>query len=404
MNRREALTWLGCAALSSSCTDSRPARCYELDAAIPILSAPRRLSLYPLKRKLLTDEVLHACLNIAVPDRRLTKFPLSFAEHLLRLWGPSAQFDYAALLTGVTEVPWGQMMLGLFVDDSLHARFARSSIKHLLVPSPFGVMVRTTRDAGSGHEWTVSHPGAYLQLAAEVGLSADHQLRLFGGRDARLADVVQDDARRFDSSVELEWTTYGLASYLDLAVGESWKTRTGELLDLSTLALHLCDKMAGQGTCCGTHVPYTLCALRAFNQDRQLVSREATRAIDTRIMALAARVAAMQQADGSWDRGWAEVAPYSAVTWGGEEIDKIDVTGHHLEWMTICPPELRPAEEVMERSVRYLARAIPHHGLLAVQSDWHAFLPLSHAAKALATTCGLTTPETVYSFWELKAA
>lgn len=404
MDRRTALLTFGGVVLTAGCKyDGASSECLDKDIVIPLRVTPRPLTFYPLLNHKIDDLNLFKCLNVAVPPQEFLTFPLSLSIHLLRLWGITASFDYPAAADGTLDLKWGELMLGLLVDDTLHARFAKSSFEHLLVPSDFGVMVRTTRDAGMGQEWAATHPGILLSVAAELGLPSSYSLNVYQRPNSQLSDAIQDEARRIDYSVELEWQAAGLTRYIDIPFSSSWRSKCGKSIDMDSIAMQLCNMATGQGACRGAHVPFSLCGLLTTGRQDRVVSDKVIQVIESRLRMTSDRLEKTQLTDGAWNTDWAEDSTETSndrpFTWGGGEIDKISMTGHHLEWMAICPPELRPSTYTIMKSMRYLAQSIQVQGYLAIQDDWHLFLPLSHAVKALANACGFTTPKSIYSFW-----
>lgn len=54
----------------------------------------------------------------------------------------------------------------------------------------------------------------------------------------------------------------------------------------------------------------------------------------------------------------------------------------------LCPPDLRPPDEVIERAVTYLIRNLPRIAVM-VNEDLHTFMPASHAVRGLLYAYGL---------------
>jgi len=60
----------------------------------------------------------------------------------------------------------------------------------------------------------------------------------------------------------------------------------------------------------------------------------------------------------------------------------ITITGHHLEWISISPRELRPADAVITRALLGLKRKLSMLGELS-KPTFKTTLPCSHAARAV---------------------
>lgn len=341
---------------------------------LKIRTVPLAVPIHGLKSTLIERRGLAQATRVALPPR-LPKYPLGVIQHVLHLWG--------------LEVPFGKLFLAAITNNSTFRRLCVTRFHHLLSVSSFGVQVRCTADQGMGSEWGVTHPGAYIHLMAELGIPATYRLSLGHGTEATLADAIRDTAKRTHLAVELEWIVAGLCRYL---ADRSWKNRFGQLFSFDKLALELVARNFGEGPCFGTHVPYALATLLAVHAQAPILSPATADAVRRRLCDYAARVTLCQKSDGSIDKTWAIVTPrtkrYLAVTLGNRELESVSITGHHLEWMTISLPETRPDDSVLEGCASYLVRSIPRFRS-AVKSDWHVYLPISHAVKALWQTIGM---------------
>jgi hypothetical protein len=356
---------------------------------IPVRTKPVKVPIQPLAAVSIDAEQLNAVGAAMAPPTKMEKFPIAWVYHALRLWGCRAGFGGLDFRVKQLRGRWGQHMLQVISDDSAFAEFCAADYpRYLFKESPYGVFVRTSWDDGYGSEWASTHPGKYVQVMAELDIPSTHEIRLFNGRRRRLADVICDDARRLHLSIELEWTTVGLSRYLSVS---QWQNRFGQWISFDQLASRLIDQGFGQGSCFGCHVPFALATLLAVAEGSNLLSAKTIRHVTKRLAQFSASLAETQLADGSWGPDWpvaCGVPDYrSPLTWRSAQMDTLCVTGHHLEWMTITPPSLRPAERVMERAARYLIQAIISARSL-VEDDWHFYSPVSHAAKAVTAAAG----------------
>lgn len=95
---------------------------------------------------------------------------------------------------------------------------------------------------------------------------------------------------------------------------------------------------------------------------------------------LSVMLAGTQRGDGAWGSTWFQHPTLDDVAESDRAL--MIAAGHHLEWMTICPPGLRPKGGTMRAAAEYCASRIPTFEP-AVESDWHFYYPLTHAVKAL---------------------
>ena len=101
----------------------------------------------------------------------------------------------------------------------------------------------------------------------------------------------------------------------------------------------------------------------------------------------------LKSVDGRWESSWGKTGD-SEFLWGDDALDRIAITGHHLEWMALTPKDLRPSESLLKRAVLSLRKDV--ESLPPLQSrSFKSLLPVSHAARALALLRG----EDGFTFW-----
>jgi len=352
-----------------------------LRSVLPVREEPLRLDLFPLLAMPVSEEHLQAAARTVLPPVNLKKYPLAVVYHALRLWGPEATLDDVEFLRSDLEGCFGRKMLEIMLDERAFRSLSAALIDHVLEPSEYGVFVRTTADPVWGREAASTHPGTYLQVCGESGVASARPLFVGGTTRFAVADVVRDEARRVHPDGELEWTVNGLGRYLEI---RRWQNRFGEWVGFDRMAGRLLEEPWGRGPCLGTHVPYALAALVNLQRHSALMSAECSRRVIQRLKEIGALLSERQGKDGAWDQGWSGDAgaarPEPPVF--DIDINPIIATGHHLEWMTICPPEYRPEPAVIARAAEYLAGRVVEIESFA-KADWHRFLPFSHAGKAL---------------------
>ncbi len=293
--------------------------------------------------------------------------------HALRLWGPDTVFPDIPpypVPSGV-EAWQSRDMLNLYLDENVfRAQFPAS--QPYFFPSRHGLGERKAEDLAA----TV-HDNNFLHLAAEIGLPLDTPMR-WAGRRFTLADVFAHACAWFDPAQELEFTAVAFALYLQ--PGASWMNRFGERYDLNHVAEALVDRDLMKCTCYGTHVPYALAVLLAVDEQEPVLSERVRLRVQERLKAIAVDLENSQGAAGWWDRRWAGELQ-SKVPFEPEEIELIRSTGHHLEWMALAPPECRPNDAYIRRTVRFLLKVLDQFHMSIPQAYY--FTACSHAGHAL---------------------
>ncbi len=360
-----------------------------LGSPIPVRPRPLPITIYPIEGWAPERRDLVVAADVLRPYFRRNKVPVSLVYHAMRLWGPDVPFSPRDVPIEPSEGLTGEgLFLRCLTDQRTYEANSKFTLDRLLVPSPFGVQVVTSVvDVGWGQEWGSTHIGKYLQVMSDVEAPSDTPLMLAGDRPARLADVVQDEARRYHPTQELEWVTCGLARYLAVP---RWQNRFGQWISFDDLAEILVKRPFGQSACEGTHAPYALATLLNAHTTSPLLSAGRAREVRERLLEYTRFLAGRQQSDGSWTAGWWEDEHDGEhhKTGAAEGVHgKITATGHILEWMVILPTELRPEPAALRRAADFILATIPKLRE-KILSDFHDYLPTSHALHALVMAGG----------------
>jgi len=350
---------------------------------------PAPITIYPIEGWAPKEHDLVAAAEALRPYFRRNKVPVPLVYHTLRLWGPRVPFSASEVPIDPREGLSGEgLFLRSLTDQVAYEEYTKFTLDRLLVPSPFGVQVVTSVvDVGWGQEWGSTHIGKYLQVMSDVDAPSDTPLMLAGNRPAKLSDVIQDEARRFHPTQELEWVTCGLARYLAVT---HWQNRFGQDLSFDELADILVKRPFGLSACEGTHAPYALATLLNVHATSPLLSEGKAQEARERLLEYTKLLAGRQQPDGSWTAGWWEDEVHSKHKESGASDGshgKITATGHILEWMMILPPDLRLDPAALRRAADFTLATLPTLRE-AILIDFHDYLPASHALRALVMARG----------------
>jgi hypothetical protein len=170
----------------------------------------------------------------------------------------------------------------------------------------------------------------------------------------------------------------------------TWQNRIGDTYSFDDLVVRLLDRPFGKGSCGGCHVPYAVVVILRADEQHPLLSPAVRKQAQDWLHILSTRLESCQTVSGAWDAGWGQ----TGVMWGDDVLDRITVTGHHLEWIALAPDDLRPARESVARAVIALRRDVEALLPLPYRS-FKTLLPVSHAARALA----LCRNEDPYEAW-----
>ncbi len=218
-----------------------------------------------------------------------------------------------------------------------------------------------------------AHTGQFLLVAAEAGMTTHDQLPAGG----TVADVVRHLLANFNDNDELEWIVPALATFV--APRTRWLNKYGIVCDLNQSVLRLADPtmLAATRACHATHVLYALAYVLALHRQRPFLSHEAVVAAQAQLERARVSLAEKDPSDGDWGPGWYE-KPDPAQAFLAPDVLVWGITGHHLEWLSLCP-SIEPI------SPSHLQQAADH--LLATQLDRREFRilpgPWTHALRGV---------------------
>lgn len=368
----------GASRVVESAVDIPPARLAALTGRLPLITECRQLPIRVLPNPGLEDVVsdfdLALALNASLPQWNPPAVPSLI--HELRLWGPDCIFTNEMIPVSRT----GRFMTDVLLSDSLCRKHTVQLGGSYLLDSPFGIRPVRVGSVDAEQLRGEGHFGQLLKNMAEAGIPSYSQVVSESGRTGTLADVLQDAIMRFSLKTELEFISDALVLWLPPTT--QWSNRFAEQFTFDDLAVKLIGEPTGEGACAGCHLPYSIALLIRVDDDSRILSPDIRRLAEERLKEFC------RMLEDSFDvppQGWK--ADWSGRgTIGGRynelHLDRINVIGHHLEWIAIAPPDSRPSKEVIGAGVSELSTAILDLPDIRTR-QFKSLLPCSHAARAL---------------------
>jgi hypothetical protein len=215
------------------------------------------------------------------------------------------------------------------------------------------------------------HPGQFMAMLAQSGVSAKSPMRL-SGRDFTVADLIEHEKRDLHKGMELTFKLIGLAHYLES--DEVWTARDGQQWSIPKLVREEINSPIRGAACGGTHRLFAITYAYKMRQKRgEPVDGEYLRA--QRYIAEYHRYTfgTLQNRDGSFSTEW------FARPGDRPDLDrKLQTTGHILEWLAFSLPDEQLHDPRTCRAVDFLASMLLEHP----QRSW-SIGPLGHAMHAL---------------------
>jgi len=302
------------------------------------------------------------------------------AIHELKLWGRT--FVFTKEMLGADRS--GEHLVRMLLSDKVCRANSAPVGGTYLLDSPFGIrpVLIGSEDAieyrGEGHY------GQLLQVLGEVGVSSTTSVTTSSGKVGTVADLFQDAVMQFSFSHELEFIGCSLAYWLPPQ--KTWKNQFGVEYNFDQLLTKLIATPYGEGPCGGTHVPYSVVTILRADEQHSILSDPVRHEARKWLMKLAHALEIRWSKQGTWNITSSEKNKPTFL-WGDDVLDRITISGHHLEWMALATDELRPSETTIKRVVLDLRKDIealpPLHG-----RTFKSLLPISHAGRALAMLRG----------------
>jgi hypothetical protein len=246
--------------------------------------------------------------------------------------------------------------------------------------SPFGIRVVQQRSADAEGYRAEAHFGQLLMVLGEADVPSDTQVTTASGHVGVVNDLYQDAVLRYSPDGELEFIACALAYWHPPQT--TWLDQFGDEHNFDELLRRLISRPLGAGSCGGTHVPYAVVAILRVDDQYQIISSAMRQAARTWLITLGQLLEQRWSEAGGWDSKWASGVE-KTLMWGDDILDRITVTGHHLEWMALAPVDCRPSRIAIKRAAGALLSDIESLPPLRRRS-FKTLLPASHAARALA--------------------
>lgn len=202
------------------------------------------------------------------------------------------------------------------------------------------------------------HPGQALSALGESGVPVAASA-VSSGDPIRVQDLVTECASSFSFSEEIEWRSVALALYRPHI--HEWTTHRGSVVSFDLITEELLRRTRRRGSeddpCWGTHTLYVLAVFLSVDARVPIWNDRSLRhTVEATLAGVAERLTRSQLLDGSWDQHW-ELPELARVGTSMRDRDRVLITGHHLEWISLMPDELRPPDRTLLAATGFVLRS-----------------------------------------------
>lgn len=318
--------------------------------------------------------------------------------HALRLWGNAAEFDKKPFMdpqTGRRRAYSSRELLNWCLDEeAFHAFYPKA--EPLLIETGYGVRLRPSyngddhvRNVYPGYE---PHIDKLISVLGEISIRTDRAVRWRtpNGGLARgtVADLFHDSLMRFSYDQELEFSAKAYLYYLPDTV--RWRSRLGTQCSVPAVVEAVARTRVDRGTCYGIHQLQVMALALHLGERSIRLEPGLSDLCRDRLVRASVLLEKSQADDGSWPSRWYGRSAPAPQFSEPEEIGRVRATGHHLEWIALCPGSLRPSDESVRRAIGFLQQSLRRMESPAVLHDYPA---ASHAVRALTILAGAEPSE-----------
>ncbi len=337
------------------------------------------------KPEWISDEDLAAVLSQTQPRFDRAKMKPNFVEHALRTWGVDATFQNPNVVSG-------QEMLEFLTDNAKFMDSWGKDIAPLLQERPKGIGIHWGTETGASY-----HHDHLLACITEAGASLSTPVYGPTRKNATLYDVIQESLRDFRlDERETEWTA--MAFGLWIPPTKTWIGSGGRQYSFDLLVDRLLRGEKKIGVCSGTHRVYSLLLLILLDDEYDILSDASREAAYQYLRDVRDVIAKSQFEDGHWNSEWPNGEAAVSNPIDEPMYRSVIATGHHLEWMSIAPPDLLIPDEQIKKAMDWIVKNTKERSLDEINANFTFY---SHVGAALCNWRQVR-PADFWRDWEKK--
>ncbi len=306
--------------------------------------------------------------------------------HALPLFGREFAFDVSSSGSSVQA-------LDVVLDARLAGRVYPKG--QSLCKTRYGVAMPEGNSGlmGTDQSHVQAHRGQALATLARAGVCLHSPLKVPGVPRSTVADLLANAIANFQIEGEVYWEAVALALYLPPA--RNWINRFGVEFSFDELASVLMKSEQRNSSCAGTHALIALAVVMRVDEQMRILSDDRRDAVHSYFKSTIEMLSREELSGGGWGPRWyvpSQPEPDRSQRQGSVSDEEILIaTGHHLEWIALCPPRfVKSNVPMIARACSVLRRILREHGASMEWTDAN-YCPATHAITSIQTLAKTST-------------
>lgn len=224
------------------------------------------------------------------------------------------------------------------------------------------------------------HRDQTLSTLAELDVSLNYTIETREG-SRPVADLLTTSVSEFHlDQKEISWTVAALASYLPPQT--VWWNRFGEEFSFDTVVQEMMARKLNRESCRGLHLVIALTKILRIDRKGTILAPEVREALNAYVRGKLAEAVESQLEDGSWPLLWSRSGFSDVLEYTPEanNVNRVLVTGHMLEWFQMLPKDIKPPIDVVQAGSLWVLRNLRSVSGQTVNQN---FCPYTHAVLSL---------------------
>ena len=296
---------------------------------------------------------------LSIDDIQMTS--ISYMLHYVQFWG------CVELLSDNQESHNFEKLILILLKNEKNPWFPKH--EELFYLSGDGI-VRTARQDNSNPFSNLTHgtlgeahPDQVLSTLGSIGIESDQVISFGSHENYSVSDNGSLDTFRYSN--EMEFSLMAFLYYLPPT--KQWQNRWGDVFSFDSAADYLLNDPLGYGTCSGIHRLIVFASMLRVNENFLILSPETTKRIEEYLLRASCILEQTQSPNGAWTYSWHDET--QSLEQNEKSFSDLHITGHHLEWIIICPKKCRPSEQSVVQAILWCQNEVNKMSLSSVRRN-----------------------------------